>query len=227
MHVTIVKGIVVTVELLAPVLRRIEIVQIGLGQTHLPIAVVRLMIPHNRRHRDRALHLLDPAEELRPLKTILSVVHEIAHAGEKLRIRVARPRKMRELLPVCIVTRLGVGEEQHFVRLVRRRRIEFLPVRRRLARRNAVLVPCPRRQLLKLCRILIDLDMVVCKTLVRRRVAAQDRLRPLHTHLHRLLLHRRRQLPHQGAPVSRVLRDNLPQTLCIEHAGSVAQCRIV
>ena len=133
---------------------------------------------------------------------------------------------MRELLPVCIVTRLGVGKDQHFVRLAARRRIEFLPVRRRTARRDTVLIPCARHQPLELRRILTDLNVIICKPLIRHGIAAHDFLRPLHTHLNHLLVDGRCHFPHQDAPPSRVRRYELPQTFHIQCSRELAQCRI-
>ena len=184
------------------------------------------MIPHDRCHRDRALHLLDPDEELRPLQTILAVIYEVTHTGKELCVRVACPREMCELLPIRVVTRLGVREDQHFVRLTASRCIECLPVRRRTARCDAVLIPRPRHQTVKLCHILIDLNRIIRKALIRHGIAAHDFRLSLHTHLDRLLLDGRCHLPHQDAPPPCILCHDLPQTLNVQHTRELAQCRI-
>ena len=122
------------------------------------------------------------------MQAILAVVHEIPHAGKELRVRIARPRQMRELLPVRIVRGLRVGENQHLVALVHSRRIEHLPVRRRVPCRDAVLIGIACRQMVEIRRVLIDLGAVIGKARILGSNAAHL-LRPLHAQLDRLLLH--------------------------------------
>ena len=132
---------------------------------------------------------------------------------------------MRELLPVRIVRGLGVRENQHFIVLIGSWCIERLPVRRRVPRRNAVLIHMPRRQLIELRRVLIDLGAVVGKACILCSNAAHI-LCPLQTQLNHLLIDGRRHFPHEGACVRIVRRDNLPQALDIEYARELAQRRI-
>ena len=173
------------------------------------------MIAHDGRHRDRPLHLLDPDEELRPLQAILAVVHEIPHAGKELRVRIARPSQMRELLPVRIVRGLGVREDQHLVVLILGRRIEHLPVGRRIAGRNTVLIGVARRKV-KLRCVLVHVRTVIGKARILCGKATHT-IRPLHAQLDHLILHRGGYLPHKDAPAPHIRRDNLPQALHVEH----------
>ena len=211
----VVKGVVVPPERLAPVARRPKVVQIRDGKSRLPLAVIGLVVPHDRRHRDHALHLIHALKELRPLIAILAVVHEVAEAGEKCCIRIACPCEMRHLLPVCIVARLAVGKEQHLVRQIGIGRHERQPCRRSALSCDAIAVLHPRHELIDLHQVLMHRHIVVGKRSIHGR-------KPQHI-IHIGCLHLKhlsggflRRLPHDDATAAGILRDDLPQALHVE-----------
>ena len=71
--------------------------------------------------------------------------------------------------------------------------------------------------------VLIDLDLVINKAIIRRREMVYICLvRPLHAQFDgQILLRRRGKLPHQHARARGVLRHDLAQAFRIEHTGEL------
>lgn len=175
----------------------------------MPLLVIRLVIPHERRDGngvDDALHAIQPSI---PLRMILPIINEIAHIDEESRVRVPLPGHLGELPPTCIVARLRIGKDE------RAKRAAIICLERRpaaslLTRRNAVAVPRTTLQSCDLSRIKIDRhavlreSLLLCgETLRLRRLSARQ--------FHGGRDKRRGRLPHDGARRRVVLCDDLPQ----------------
>ena len=82
MNITVIKGIELVLIRSGNTAGQGEEMEVCFGHPHLPVAVVRFVIPHERGHGDAADHGADDIEPGIPLIVVLPVIHEVAHIDD-------------------------------------------------------------------------------------------------------------------------------------------------
>ena len=112
MHIAIVEVVIIAGKIPAAVVRQGKVMEIGLGQAHLPVLVIGLMVAHQRGKGDAVNDTVHTMEPGLPLGVVFAIVHDVAHVDEKGRIGVAPRRRLSQIFPVAVIAGLGVGEYQ-------------------------------------------------------------------------------------------------------------------
>ena len=167
MNITVIKGIELVLIRSGSTAGQGEEMEVCFGHPHLPVAVVRFVIPHERGHGDAADHGADDIEPGIPLIVVLPVIHEVAHIDEKLCIAVALPGRLDRSSPDAVVTRLGIWENEGF-EIISPGGLEFLPFCPFFPVANAIFIRCSRCEVLQQCAVDIGRRIIVRKGFIRR-----------------------------------------------------------